>query len=539
MDARIKKVLSTRTDTMTMLESLDAISDFFLRNGNTPDSRRALRQDVEFQNILLAKKFLGEFEKVREGIAQVDERTVQLEGECQDMAKKVSKADENMKMFMQKASILEERRNFLIQQSKDINTFLTQYQLSPEEVNCIHYAPINASNTETFFAALKRLKQAYMDCKNMAEHHQYSAGFELLEILGNHQDVGYQRLFEWLKAKCDNDDENDEVDGDDDVALQMAVKYLREVPFYFTQCQDLIISSRRTLLVQRFILALTHGGGRHATSRAIEVHAHNSVRYIGDILSWMYQTMASEKEFLFSIFGRSEINDSDPSSPSFERNNEDGAVNGLYDRNGGDDYNEYNDEEKKKCKILSISEILSQCLEGLGRPLRVRIMQALENCGKDIEKLYVIADLLHFYMDTISETLDVENSVLNCVSSSLLECKSLFQNALKNYSESLVQSTLSSVTIDLMSSNATKESARLIQNLLRVHQNALSELSMSPEDDDNDCSIYNVLGSCIHPILQACRSCGNNVLQQGSDMAIFMLNNVSTIKVCSDSSNPR
>ena len=46
---------------VTMLESLDAISEFFGKNGNTMEARRALRQDLELQNINLAKKYLTEF----------------------------------------------------------------------------------------------------------------------------------------------------------------------------------------------------------------------------------------------------------------------------------------------------------------------------------------------------------------------------------------------------------------------------------------------------------------------------------------------
>jgi conserved oligomeric Golgi complex subunit 6 len=509
-----------------MLESLDAISEFFGKNGNTMEARRALRQDLEFQNIRLAKMYLSEFDTLRDCVLAVDEGSAKMESECREMAQRVSKADENMKMFMQKASILEDRRNFYIQQSSDIDTFLVQYQLTPEEVNCIHYAPINASNTEIFFSALKRLKLAYNDCKHMAEVHQYSAGFEMLELLGNHQDIGYQRLFEWVKLKCDDDEGSDFVDSDD-VALQMAVKYLREVPVYFTQCQDLIICSRRTLLVQRFILALTQGGpGSHMSSRAIEMHSHDPVRYVGDMLSWMHQTLASEKEFLMSIFGK--VVDVDDNRKQISPEENKGCATGG---DADDDMDGYDERESSnRYNILSIPEILASCLEGLGRPLRVRIMQAMENCGRNIEILYTIADLLCFYKNTLSETLTKENAVYSSVAECLEECKSLFSAALDKQSDTLVQSTLSSLTIDLMSSNATKESSRQIQDILKVHQSALSDLS-SNETEGAACYIYNVLGCCIHPILQACRTCGNNVLQQGSDMAIFMLNNVSTIKV--------
>ena len=58
VDSRINKVLAMHTDSVAMLEALDSISEFYGKDGNTVDARRSLRQDLEFQNIGFAKKFL-------------------------------------------------------------------------------------------------------------------------------------------------------------------------------------------------------------------------------------------------------------------------------------------------------------------------------------------------------------------------------------------------------------------------------------------------------------------------------------------------
>lgn len=63
VDSRINKVLSMRTDSVAMLEALDSISEFYIVN--TVEARRSLRQDLEYQNIQLAKKFLIEFNSVK------------------------------------------------------------------------------------------------------------------------------------------------------------------------------------------------------------------------------------------------------------------------------------------------------------------------------------------------------------------------------------------------------------------------------------------------------------------------------------------
>ena len=63
----------------------------------------------------------------------------------------------------------------------------------------------------------------------MLEKHHYSAGFELLDALGQHQERAYQRLFEWVKKECSA---SAEMNADDvDITLQMAVKCLQCQPY--------------------------------------------------------------------------------------------------------------------------------------------------------------------------------------------------------------------------------------------------------------------------------------------------------------------
>jgi hypothetical protein len=186
VDTRINKILAMRTDSVAMLESLDAISEFYV--SNTVEARRALRQDMEYQNIQLAKKFLAEFDVVKEKIEQLENTSIKLEESCETLANKVSDADLNMKVFLEKASMLDMQRNHYIQQSKEIQDFLKRFQLSAEEIDILQNASLDSpQSATTFFQSLKRLRAAYFDCKAIIENHTYTAGFELLDILGQHQ----------------------------------------------------------------------------------------------------------------------------------------------------------------------------------------------------------------------------------------------------------------------------------------------------------------------------------------------------------------
>jgi conserved oligomeric Golgi complex subunit 6 len=56
------------------------------------------------------------------------------------------------------------------------------------------------------------------------------------------------------------------------------------------------------VLVRRFIAALTKGGP-NGFPRPIEVHAHDPLRYLGDMLAWVHQALATEKEVVVGLFG--------------------------------------------------------------------------------------------------------------------------------------------------------------------------------------------------------------------------------------------
>ena len=309
VDSRINKILSLRTDSSAMLEALDAISEFY--STNSVNARRALRQDIEAKNIELGKKFIAEYAKVCVRIESVELAFKKFEESSEKLAKKVNESDQNMKAFMEKASYLENNRNLLLDQSNEISTFLRKYQLSTDEINILYNASSsssflsNTSSAAEFFDTLQRLCISYNECKNMVEKHSHTAAFELLEILGQHQDAAYQRLFTWVKSKCDTLTEAGSASTSDDIdsILQVAIRYLKNLPIYFNQCQDLVINSRRSQLVQKFVLALTQGGpgGGHHLYRAIDLHANDAARYIGDMLAWMHQALASEEE-LTAIF---------------------------------------------------------------------------------------------------------------------------------------------------------------------------------------------------------------------------------------------
>lgn len=57
---------------------------------------------------------------------------------------------------------------------------------------------------------------------------------------------------------------------------------------------------RHNALFRRFISALTRGGPG-GLPRPIEVHAHDPLRYVGDMLGWLHQVQERNISFVFYL----------------------------------------------------------------------------------------------------------------------------------------------------------------------------------------------------------------------------------------------
>jgi hypothetical protein len=75
----------------------------------------------------------------------------------------------------------------------------------------------------------------------------------------------------------------------------VVVRTAREALTFFSQ-------TRQATLLSSFLTALTRGGPS-GLPRPIELHAHDPLRYVGDMLAWVHQAIAAERELLESLFG--------------------------------------------------------------------------------------------------------------------------------------------------------------------------------------------------------------------------------------------
>jgi hypothetical protein len=107
---KVKKVLDIRTDASAMVDALDAISTFYGPSGNTVESRRTLRADLEKQSALLSSSFLSAFDELHSKLQTVESHVMDLHENCEAIRSRLHVADETTSQFVLKAGNLREER---------------------------------------------------------------------------------------------------------------------------------------------------------------------------------------------------------------------------------------------------------------------------------------------------------------------------------------------------------------------------------------------------------------------------------------------
>lgn len=94
---------------------------------------------------------------------------------------------------------------------------------------------------------------------------------------------------------------------------------------------SVLSQTRQSTLLNAFMDALTRGGPG-GLPRPIEIHAHDPLRYVGDMLAWVHQSIAGEREFLEGLFGVKGEKRMVGSIRKFEDSEEEGWIQELMDK---------------------------------------------------------------------------------------------------------------------------------------------------------------------------------------------------------------
>ncbi|KAJ7531004.1 hypothetical protein O6H91_14G028200 [Diphasiastrum complanatum] len=469
LSRKLKKVLETRTDSPDLLASLSTLSDFY--QDNTLQARRNLRATIEKRGLSINDEFLSASETAQKALDAVELEVSGLVECCERIAKSLSSCSSTTKDIVTAIERLRLELESTTQRQDLVATFLHNFQLSQEEVNALREEDLS----ENFFKALARVQEIHANCKVLLRTHHQRAGLELMDMMAVYQEGAYERLCRWVQAECRNLGDNDtpEVNG----LLKTAARCLKERPVLFKYCAEEVANMRHNSLFRRFISALTRGGPG-GMPRPIEVHAHDPLRYVGDMLAWLHQALASECELSTALFSSDAV--AITTSRRFFRDSD-------------------RDEGKSE---TDMTFVLDRVFEGVCRPFKVRVEQVLQS-QPGLQLAYKLSNLFEFYSHTICDILG-ENAALSVTVRDARDAAlRKFFDIMKARGDKLLR-YLPPVTMDLSPPPAVGEGVSVLLELMNIYDSMMVPAGCKKPDFDP------IVAAILDPLIQMCERMAEN-----------------------------
>ncbi|OZJ05688.1 hypothetical protein BZG36_01438 [Bifiguratus adelaidae] len=498
----LAKVLSPVDDKKT-IDALELLSKYY--EDNNSDSRRRLRGHVEKTSIENNKAILLALSKVHDNVVQVEQEVAAMQACCETMTQQLQPIQEETGKIMERADAFRLRESTLSTKVELAKAFLDRFTLSEGDTDILSSSSLVVDSQ--FFQALGRLQQVQSSCEVLLTTEVQTAGLDILESLSRVQDVAFNKLHRWTLYECRSFSQ-DSVEISRDLGLAMNCLKLR--PVLFQSCVDEVVQIRRSAVVRSFIDALTRGGPG-GVPRPIELHAHDPLRYVGDMLAWIHQCVASERELFEGVLGIALTNTGSP-----RRKNSMDVMQQVALQS-----QEENDQ--------TLKGILDRILHGCCRPLKARVEQVLlSQLGSVL--CFKLANLLQYYTSTIKNVLDEQSALMHTLQDITDSAFSMFMDSINNQSARLLRETQAK-PMDVMPPLQFRQIIEQLKEILDVYETNLlmSKAQSSPGAKTQKYLNFNdVLTAIIDPLLQVCRNTKGQL--RGWDANIYWINCLSLIQ---------
>lgn len=493
------------------LEIRDALSVFDDRKlANTAEARRNLRLDVQEELIQCNGEIVQDFGQVAQQLKRIGAAISSLNDSCAEMRKHITAANRETGPMLDEAEVILDGKRQVEEKKQLLDAFKAHFVLSEQDQATLTSStePVN----EEFFRILTRVKKIHQDSQVLLGSENQRLGLEILEQSSKQVNGAYQKLYRWIRREFKSLDlENPQIS----TAIRRALRVLAERPTLFQNCLDFFAEARENVLSNNFYAALTGApvDPEHPVmGKAIELSAHDPLRYVGDMLAWAHSATVSEREALEVLFiaDGDEIaksialgiesepwtrpdEDTDPDTPAFDGRQ---ALNQLVDRD----------------------------LAGVFRQLKQRVEQVVQS-HQDATLAYRISNLLTFYTSIFSSLLSPTSALLATLSPLADTALRAFKTSTRDHLASLQTSTHPISPSDLAPPDFLTDALATLQLLM-------SSFSTSHTTTSEEEAFTPILQEALHPYLAGCASLAR--ILQTPHAQIFLLNcslaTLSTLK---------
>lgn len=500
LSKKVQKALSQRFDSVESRTALKSLSGFFAEN--TVHSRRNLRSAIEGQNLLLHQEFVESFGGLESQLQNLEQFIDALDTACGRASSELARSREETHSILSRAASLQSESQMIDEKQEVLSKFLSKFQLSEHDTQAMKSGDHPIDNE--FFDAFGKLEQVRENARQMLNAcGQQTSGVDILHETSEILEACYERMFVWVRQECHTSTTGvvrksaHELDSPAGAVLRRALTMLVDRPVYFNHCIKDVMKVRKQALVQRFFEALSQGD-MNSGARPIELQAYDPVRYVGDMLAWIHENAAAEREALAALMGKAR---SLSSSYAVDASNV--SASGEH-------------------ATVDFDDILNQTLESLVSPFSARCAQVFESTTV-IVTMYKVAQVFSFFANTLEEVLRRKDSCLVDM------CLDLHEKAQRSFldlwdaqSLRLRQGATGVYVSELSAPRFITESVNTLSEILSIYQAAL----VPEEEREHD--FLPILSAAFDPLLNHCKQVA--AMMDLAEGQIFVTNCVSAMQ---------
>ncbi|CAO1623161.1 unnamed protein product [Sympodiomycopsis kandeliae] len=423
-------------------------------------ARSNLESDAKEQMLDASNDFIQMLSQVEAAMTEVQDHIVSMSDTCDDLDDRLTKASNSTRYLLEQAQGLQRQETTTAHQRAIIELFLQTFTTSVKEDELINNREVNVGSR--LFATMDRLTRIRLDCRALLEGGAgvgggTRLGTDIMSSTGEQLDKCYEKIakyvnFQFRQAPREGMDVSRTV-------KQCVARLLAAREDLLRPALQTLVSLRSSFLTTSFQQALTSGS---SGSRPIELQAHDPLRYVGDMLAWIHQTVASEREFYGQLFNEEE--NQGGRHVGQRRRGIEGSVDWTNDPTFGD-------QDKKQ---IYFRELLDRSLEGCCKPLSNRVESTLRSQQEGPITTFRLANLIQFYKVVMDNTIGSKASVSKMLTTLSQSSYDTFFITLDKQGQSLsryIQPPDSELNIPA----ALEESTAVLGELLSVHQSTSSE----------------------------------------------------------------
>ncbi|GAB7357115.1 hypothetical protein MBLNU459_g7917t1 [Dothideomycetes sp. NU459] len=379
-----------------------------------------------------------------------------------------------------------------------LGAFTNHFTLSEDEV--VALTSTAEPVTDAFFSALARVKKIHDDSQVLLGSEDQRLGLEILDQSSKQLNSAFQKLFRWTQRELRTLDLEDPQLSN---AVRRALRVLAERPALFQSCLDFFAENRDHVLSDAFYAALTGGSPQvagPALGKAIELSAHDPLRYVSDMLAWAHAATVGEHEALQILF----ISDADEISKNIKAGREREPWLQMDAKSEEEGAVAFNGKQ-------ALKELVDRDLAGVLRQLRQRIEQIIQS-HEDATLAYQISNMITFYCSIFTTVLGQGSGIVQTLQPVRQKAFEQFQATMRDHIAN-IHSDMATAPSDLSPPEFFVEALETLRGLMKSYDTSLA----SAKAGDGQ-GFQPVLDEALDPYLAGCENIAKKLQSPKSEI---------------------